>query len=83
MVYGRFQYGSALVKEGSVLLKGGESGRTLLSVCDYDGGGYRAFLFVLNKLDICCIKRRILIINGYHIVVAKVIHSKLVIDGGC
>ena len=46
IVDGSFQYGMALVKEGAVFLKGGDSRRMWSSEGDPDGGGYSAFFFI-------------------------------------
>ena len=43
MVGGRFQYETALVKEGAMFLKGGESIRAFLIKGDLDKGGSSAF----------------------------------------
>ena len=81
IVGSRFQNENSLVKEGTVLLKGHEIGRTSSGEDDTERGVSSAFLFVLDKLESCCSNSRLPIINGYHTYVTTGIHSKMVSDG--
>ena len=61
---GRFQDGIALVKEGAVLVNGGEIGGNFFIKGCCDRIAYNAFCFVQNNLDTCCSNIRLLIVNG-------------------
>ena len=77
-----FYHGASLVKEVTVFLKGGESGRMFWGKGDIYGGGYSPFFFVSKNMDIRCSEISLLIVNFNHIDVTEGIHMKLVIDGG-
>ena len=83
MVDGSFQEGTALVKEGAVFLEEGERGRTSWSKGDIDRRRQSEFLFVLEKLNICCSNKGLLVFNGYHVYFTTSIPRKLVSDEGC
>ena len=80
---GRIKYGKALVKEGMVVLEGGERRSTSSREGDIGRGGSGAFLFPPEKVSICCSDSRPLIVNGYQIDVMAGIYRKLVRCGGC
>ena len=70
-----------MVKEGAVLLKGGDCVRMLPIKGDPCGGGSSVLLFVPEKLDRIFCKGSLIIVYGYHINIVAGIHRKLVSDG--
>ena len=59
-----------------MFLNGSGSRRTFPIKGDIEIGGSSAFLLVLENLDICCSKRRILIVSFYHRDVTEGKHRK-------